>query len=55
MARFGVTVARGALVVRGAPMACREPFCFMPDHLGDATGQPHFMLGMAQEFEIAGR
>jgi len=28
--------------------------CFMPDHRGDATGQPHFMLGMIQEFEIAG-
>lgn len=27
--------------------------CFMPDHRGDATGQPHFMLGMIQEFEIA--
>lgn len=28
--------------------------CFMPDHRGDATGQPHFMLGMVQEFEIGG-
>ncbi len=28
--------------------------CFMPDHLGDASGMPHFMLGMVQEFEIAG-
>lgn len=28
--------------------------CFMPDHLGNATGMPHFMLGMVQEFEVAG-
>ncbi len=26
--------------------------CFMPDHLGDATGQPHFLLGMMQSFVI---
>jgi hypothetical protein len=28
--------------------------CFMPDHLGEATGQPHFMLGMMQSFTVAG-
>lgn len=28
--------------------------CFMPDHRGDATGQPHFMLGMIQEFQVTG-
>lgn len=28
--------------------------CFMPDHLGDATGQPHFMRGMMQSFTVAG-
>lgn len=28
--------------------------CFMPDHLGDATGMPHVMLGMAQSFTIDG-
>ena len=28
--------------------------CFMPDHLGDATGQPHFMLGMIQSFTVSG-
>ena len=28
--------------------------CFMPDHLGDATGQPHVMLGMMQNFTVAG-
>lgn len=27
--------------------------CFMPDHLGDATGMPHVMLGMAQAFTVA--
>jgi hypothetical protein len=26
--------------------------CFLPDHLGDATGQPHFMLGMMQVFRV---
>lgn len=28
--------------------------CFMPDHRGDATDQPHFMLGMMQNFTVAG-
>jgi hypothetical protein len=28
--------------------------CFMPDHAGEATGQPHFMLGMMQSFTVAG-
>lgn len=28
--------------------------CFMPDHRGDASGMPHFMLGMVQEFQVAG-
>ncbi|CAN5562151.1 hypothetical protein BH24DEI1_BH24DEI1_17900 [soil metagenome] len=28
--------------------------CFMPDHLGEATGMPHFMLGMMQSFTVAG-
>lgn len=28
--------------------------CFMPDHRGDMTGQPHFMLGMMQSFTVAG-
>jgi hypothetical protein len=27
-------------------------YCFIPDHLGEATGQPHFMLGMMQEFSV---
>jgi len=26
--------------------------CFLFDHLGDATGQPHFMLGMMQVFRV---
>lgn len=26
--------------------------CFMPDHRGEATGQPHFMLGMVQVFRV---
>jgi hypothetical protein len=26
--------------------------CFLPDHLGDASGMPHFLLGMAQEFAV---
>jgi hypothetical protein len=26
--------------------------CFLPDHLGDATGQPHSMLGMMQVFRV---
>jgi hypothetical protein len=26
--------------------------CFLPDHLGQATGQPHFMLGMMQVFRV---
>lgn len=28
--------------------------CFMEDHRGNATGQPHFMLGMMQAFTVAG-
>lgn len=28
--------------------------CFIPDHLGDATGQPHFMMGMIDSFTIPG-
>lgn len=28
--------------------------CFMPDHKGEATGQPHIALGMAQAFTVAG-
>ena len=28
--------------------------CFVPDHRGDATGTPHFMLGMMQNFTVAG-
>jgi hypothetical protein len=26
--------------------------CFLPDHLGDSTGRPHFLLGMMQEFRV---
>jgi hypothetical protein len=26
--------------------------CFLPDHLGNATGQPHLMLGMMQVFQV---
>jgi hypothetical protein len=29
--------------------------CFLPDHLGEQTGMPHFMLGMIQEFAVAQR
>ncbi|MDQ3398752.1 MAG: hypothetical protein M3511_13480 [Deinococcota bacterium] len=28
--------------------------CFMPDHRGEATGQPHVALGMMQSFTVAG-
>jgi hypothetical protein len=26
--------------------------CFLPDHLGEATGMPHFALGMVQPFTV---
>jgi hypothetical protein len=29
--------------------------CFMPDHKGEATGQPHIALGMVQAFAVAGK
>jgi hypothetical protein len=28
--------------------------CFMPDHLGQASGQPHFMLGLMQNSTVGG-